>query len=236
MRFNDKQGGGLTDAEIKEAVDSIDFGIMVTADDYIYVIARAIEQEVLARVAPSVPEGYRLQPLSEFDAMLNTRTIPTGYRIVSEQPDSEYAAMLAVMEQSDPANFPGLTVAQRCALGRFAAPQPSEKQVEPESPMKVAADALRRKAELEQAHQDGYRDGFKAAQAMLDKAEQAAEEARGVDALRIFKERLDELRDHDVSAAFHEIVAAARALLADPARCEQSAAATAHTNKGEDKQ
>ncbi|NSX05070.1 hypothetical protein [Cupriavidus gilardii] len=54
-------------------------------------------------------------------------------------------------------------------------------QAEPESPMKAAADALRRKTELEQAHQDGYRDGFKDAQAMLAKPEQPAEEARGVD-------------------------------------------------------
>ncbi|HEY8353813.1 MAG TPA: hypothetical protein VIK69_02210 [Methylophilaceae bacterium] len=34
----------------------------------------------------------------------------------------EYQAMLAVMEQIDPATFPGLTAAQRCALGRFAKP------------------------------------------------------------------------------------------------------------------
>ncbi|MFX5530148.1 hypothetical protein ABTD83_19740, partial [Acinetobacter baumannii] len=61
----------------------------------------------------------------------------------------------------------------------YAAPQPAAQQAEPESPMKAAADALRRKTELEQAHQDGYRDGFKAAQAMLAKAEQPAEEALG---------------------------------------------------------
>lgn len=32
----------MTDAQIKDAVDAIDFGTMVTADDYIYVIARAV--------------------------------------------------------------------------------------------------------------------------------------------------------------------------------------------------
>ncbi|UXC37168.1 DUF551 domain-containing protein [Cupriavidus gilardii] len=68
-----------------------------------------------------------------------------------------------------------------CETTVGTAPQPSAQQAEPESPMKAAADALRRKTELEQAHQDGYRDGFKAAQAMLAKAEQPAEEARGVD-------------------------------------------------------
>jgi hypothetical protein len=40
----------LTDDEIKDACDAIDFGTMVTADDYIYVIARAIEQAVLSRL------------------------------------------------------------------------------------------------------------------------------------------------------------------------------------------
>lgn len=34
----------LTDERIKDVVDAIDFGSMVTADDFIYVIARAIEQ------------------------------------------------------------------------------------------------------------------------------------------------------------------------------------------------
>ncbi|WNG69306.1 DUF551 domain-containing protein [Cupriavidus gilardii] len=73
----------------------------------------------------------------------------------------------------------GLLAFARALLSRAA---PSAQQAEPGSPMKAAADTLRRKAELEQAHQDGYRDGFKATQAMLDKAEQPAEEARGVDA------------------------------------------------------
>lgn len=36
--------------------------------------------------------------------------------------DDEYQAMLAVMEQIDPATFPGLTATQRGALGRFAKP------------------------------------------------------------------------------------------------------------------
>ncbi|WP_321944665.1 hypothetical protein [Burkholderia cenocepacia] len=42
----------LTDDRIKEVVDAIDFGKMVTADDYIYLIARAIEREVLATQQP----------------------------------------------------------------------------------------------------------------------------------------------------------------------------------------
>lgn len=37
----------------------------------------------------------------------------------------EHEAMCAVMATVDPASFPGLTVAQRCALGRFAKPQGS---------------------------------------------------------------------------------------------------------------
>ncbi|HEY8355151.1 MAG TPA: hypothetical protein VIK69_09080, partial [Methylophilaceae bacterium] len=40
----------------------------------------------------------------------------------SEVDMDEYQAMLAVMEQIDPATFPGLTAAQRCALSRFAKP------------------------------------------------------------------------------------------------------------------
>lgn len=31
---------------------------------------------------PQIPEGYRLQPISEFDAMMNTRMIPEGYKLV----------------------------------------------------------------------------------------------------------------------------------------------------------
>jgi len=78
-------------------------------------------------------------------------------------------------------NQSGLTLSAWGRVMHYADPQPSAQQAEPESPMKAAADALRRKTELEQAHQDGYRDGFKAAQAMLAKAEHPAEEARGVD-------------------------------------------------------
>lgn len=39
--------------------------------------------------APVVPEGYRLQPLSEFDAMLNTRTVPDGWKLVPVVPTEE---------------------------------------------------------------------------------------------------------------------------------------------------
>jgi hypothetical protein len=42
------------------------------------------------------------------------------------EPDEERLAMEAVMESLDPATWPGLTVAQRCTLGRFAKPQLSE--------------------------------------------------------------------------------------------------------------
>ena len=38
-----------------------------------------------------IPEGYRLQPLSEFDAMMNTRTIPEGYKLVPIEPTEERA-------------------------------------------------------------------------------------------------------------------------------------------------
>jgi len=37
----------LTDDRIKEVIDSIDFKKMVTADDLFYLIARAVEREVL---------------------------------------------------------------------------------------------------------------------------------------------------------------------------------------------
>ena len=33
-----------------------------------------------------IPKGYRLQPLSEFDAMMDTRTIPEGYKLVPIEP------------------------------------------------------------------------------------------------------------------------------------------------------
>lgn len=42
-------------------------------------------------------------------------------------PDEERLAMEAVMESVDPATWPGLTSAQRCALGRFAKPEISTK-------------------------------------------------------------------------------------------------------------
>lgn len=35
---------------------------------------------------PQIPEGYRLQPLSEFDAMMDTRTIPEGYKLMPIEP------------------------------------------------------------------------------------------------------------------------------------------------------
>ena len=41
------------------------------------------------------------------------------------EPDEERLAMEAAMESVDPATWPGLTPAQRCALGRFAKPQPA---------------------------------------------------------------------------------------------------------------
>ena len=44
------------------------------------------------------------------------------------EPDNERLAMEAVMESVDPATWPGLTPTQRCALGRFAKPQPTEQQ------------------------------------------------------------------------------------------------------------
>lgn len=42
--------------------------------------------------------------------------------------DEEHLAMEAVMESVDPATWPGLTTAQRCALGRFAKPQPAKQR------------------------------------------------------------------------------------------------------------
>ncbi len=51
------------------------------------------------------------------------------HRCAAPQPaeqDEERLAMEAVMESVDPATWPGLTVAQRCALSRFAKPQPAE--------------------------------------------------------------------------------------------------------------
>ena len=43
-------------------------------------------------------------------------------RYRAAKPDEERLAMEAVMESVDPATWPGLTVDQRCALGRFAKP------------------------------------------------------------------------------------------------------------------
>lgn len=44
-----------------------------------------------------IPEGYRLQPISEFDAMMDTRTIPEGYKLVPVEPTIEMCdAALAV--------------------------------------------------------------------------------------------------------------------------------------------
>lgn len=46
-------------------------------------------------------------------------------RKILAKSDEERLAMEAVMESVDPATWPGLTVEQRCALGRFAKPRPS---------------------------------------------------------------------------------------------------------------
>lgn len=48
MTTGNNRADALTDDRIKEVVDAIDFSTMVTADDFIYVIARAIEREVRA--------------------------------------------------------------------------------------------------------------------------------------------------------------------------------------------
>lgn len=48
MTTVNSRADALTDDRIKEVVDSIDFSTMVTADDFIYVISRAIEREVRA--------------------------------------------------------------------------------------------------------------------------------------------------------------------------------------------
>jgi hypothetical protein len=51
----------LTDVQIKEAVDAIDFGTMVTADDFIYVIARAVldaENGSTEEIEPEVIDQY----------------------------------------------------------------------------------------------------------------------------------------------------------------------------------
>ncbi len=51
---------------------------------------------------------------------------PAGRSPQPTEPSDEMEAMEAVMESVDPATWPGLTAAQRCALGRFAKPQPTE--------------------------------------------------------------------------------------------------------------
>ena len=45
------------------------------------------------------------------------------------EPTDEVAAMEAVMKSVDPATWPGLTAAQRCALGRFAKPAASAEPI-----------------------------------------------------------------------------------------------------------
>ena len=62
-----------------------------------------------------IPEGYMLVPVN----LLSELVVPQPVN-----PDEERLAMEAVMESVDPATWPGLTIAQRCALGRFAKPQP----------------------------------------------------------------------------------------------------------------
>ena len=128
-----------------------------------------------ARVAPS---GELRQKLHRF---LNAAA-GEGLQMDGVDADDLYIAL-----------FPAEYARNVASIDGGAAPQPSAQQAEPESPMKAAADALRRKSELEQAHQDGYRDGFKAAQAMLAKAEQPAEDARGVGDVRQRFERIKRL-------------------------------------------
>ena len=49
---------------------------------------------------------------------------------LSSKNSDEQAALEAVMESVDPATWPGLTVQQRCALGRFGKPRTSYSRVE----------------------------------------------------------------------------------------------------------
>ena len=53
-------------------------------------------------------------------------TMREALQYLTAEPSDETEAMEAVMESIDPATWPGLTIAQRCALGRFAKPQPAE--------------------------------------------------------------------------------------------------------------
>ncbi|MCT9017201.1 hypothetical protein N6G05_27005, partial [Cupriavidus gilardii] len=157
--------------------------------------------------------------LLAFARALLSRAAPGGEIVGYQTP----AGSLIDVEE---AGYLGIDTAT-CRALTYAAPQPSAQQAEPGSPMKAAADALRRKAELEQAHQDGYRDGFKAAQAMLDKAEQPAEEARGVEVFvprqvieaitRYGDARADAVSPTEPSEALGEVVRLIRALLAAPA-------------------
>lgn len=43
-----------------------------------------------------IPEGYRLQPISEFDATMDTRTIPEGYKLVPIEPTSKQVCLMAL--------------------------------------------------------------------------------------------------------------------------------------------
>ena len=73
------------------------------------------DEEILSMIAGNN------HPYTEAQFINFARALLSRYGRPARDAD-EYQAMLAVMEQIDPATFPGLTAAQRCALGRFAKP------------------------------------------------------------------------------------------------------------------
>ncbi|MCT9125369.1 DUF551 domain-containing protein [Cupriavidus gilardii] len=185
------QAAGLTDEEIDLIANTMPGGMAGFMRGWGWRnFARAIEGELLSRAAPSG------EPVAYVECRECGRCGHTGINDAHSQdeccsncdwtgpaPKEDVCpgcAQTGTMRAACPKC--GSVYRLLCETTVGAATKPSAQQAEPGSPMKAAADALRRKAELEQAHQDGYRDGFKAAQAMLDKAEQPAEEARGVDA------------------------------------------------------
>jgi len=88
--------------------------------DYPQTVARALESLDWSNVS----FGHKAIIRQAVETL--QRSAPQPADSISYGRQDEIAAMEAVMQNVDPATWPGLTVSQRCALGRFAKPQPAE--------------------------------------------------------------------------------------------------------------
>jgi len=143
MAKNRERGALLTDAEVCDLlkVEGVeiwakpydDRPVMLTFGTLKRILARALRVEAasgaVADGALSDDDMHRLHDQSQmgwghdwrkFGRLVEAAALS---RASSSRDEGEYRAMVAVMERIDPANFPGLTAEERCALGRFAKPQ-----------------------------------------------------------------------------------------------------------------